>query len=72
MSWRFYTSKYLAPSSDGGSYWSGYQAVKHIYYGPDWLKDVITPQNRFITDVRAGKLANFTWITPQSFRLRSR
>ncbi|MGA8097935.1 MAG: alkaline phosphatase family protein [Candidatus Cybelea sp.] len=67
VSWRFYTSKYLAPSSDGGSYWSGYQAIKHIYYGPDWLKDVITPQNRFITDVRAGKLANFTWITPQCF-----
>jgi phospholipase C len=65
VSWRFYTSKYSAPSSDGGSYWSGYQAVKHIYYGPDWLKDVITPQNRFITDVRAGKLAGFTWITPQ-------
>jgi phospholipase C len=67
VSWRFYTSKYSAPSSDGGSYWSGYQAIKHIYYGPDWLKDVITPQNRFITDVRAGKLANFTWITPQCF-----
>jgi phospholipase C len=67
VSWRFYTSKYLAPSSDGGSYWSGYQAVKHIYDGPDWLKDVIAPQNRFIADVRAGKLANFTWITPQCF-----
>ena len=41
-----------------------YQAVKHIYYGPDWKKDVITPNWKFITDVRAGKLANFTWITP--------
>ncbi len=64
LSWRFYTSKYDAPSSDGGSYWSGYQAVKHIRYGPDWIKDVITPQTRFITDVRAGKLSNFTWVTP--------
>jgi phospholipase C len=64
LSWRFYTSRYLSPSSDGGSVWSSYQAVKHIYYGPDWLRDVITPQTRFLTDVRAGKLANFTWITP--------
>jgi phospholipase C len=63
-SWRFYTSKYDSPSSAGGAYWSGYQAIRHIYYGPDWLKDVITPQARFITDVRAGKLADFTWITP--------
>jgi len=64
LSWRFYTSKYSAPSSDGGAFWSSYQAVKHIYYGPDWVRDVITPQKRFLMDVRAGKLSNFTWITP--------
>jgi phospholipase C len=58
--WRFYTSKYTNPSS---GYWSAYQAVKHVYNGPDW-RNVITPQKRFLTDVAAGKLANFTWITP--------
>jgi phospholipase C len=67
LSWRFYTSKYNTPSSDGGAFWSSYQAVKHIYYGRDWRKDVITPQQRFLLDVPAGKLANFTWITPECF-----
>lgn len=60
LSWRFYTSAYTAPL---GGYWSGYQAVKHIIYGPDW-KNVITPQKRFLTDIKKGKLSNFTWITP--------
>jgi phospholipase C len=64
LTWRFYTSKYGSPSSGDGSFWSSYQAVRHIYYGPDWRRDVITPNWKFITDVRAGKLANFTWITP--------
>ena len=64
LSWRFYTSKYNTPSSGFGGVWSSYQAVKHIYDGPDWKKDVITPQKRFLLDVPAGKLANFTWITP--------
>ena len=63
LSWRFYASRYGSKSSDAGSPWSGYQAVKHIYDGPDWKK-VISPNWRFINDVRAGKLANFTWITP--------
>jgi phospholipase C len=67
LSWRFYTSKYGTPSSDGGAFWSSYQAVKHIYYGRDWRKDVIAPQQRFLLDVPAGKLANFTWITPECF-----
>jgi phospholipase C len=61
LSWRFYTSKFTKPYS---GFWSSYQAVAHIYNGPDWEKDIVTPQKKFLTDVAAGKLANFTWITP--------
>ncbi len=60
LPWRFYTSKYSIPY---GGFWSSYQAVRHIYYGPDWKKDVIYPQNRFLADVKT-QLAAFTWITP--------
>src|SRR3984957_10729525 len=62
LSWRFYASKYGA-GSGAGAVWSSYQAVSHIYNGPDW-KNVISPNWKFITDVRKGHLANFTWITP--------
>ena len=61
LQWRFYTSKYTQPFS---GLWSGYQAVRHVFYGRAWKTNVITPQKRFLTDVGAGQLANFTWITP--------
>jgi phospholipase C len=61
LEWRFYTSQYRLPTS---GLWSGYQAIRHIFHGPDWKNDVITPQRRFLSDVSAGKLASFTWITP--------
>jgi phospholipase C len=61
LEWRFYTNKFWVPF---GGLWSGYQAVRHIFRGPDWKTDVITPQKTFLTDVGAGKLASFTWITP--------
>jgi phospholipase C len=64
LSWRFYSSWYGTPSSGFGAVWSSYQAVKHIYEGRDWAKDIVTPQKKFLTDVRSGTLANFTWITP--------
>jgi phospholipase C len=64
LSWRFYASSYGSSSSGDGAVWSSYQAIRHIYGGPDWTKDVISPNWRFITDVRAGKLAAFTWVTP--------
>jgi phospholipase C len=60
LTWRFYTSTL---KHDGGE-WSGYQAIRHIRYGPDWAQDIVTPQKRFITDVAEGTLANVTWITP--------
>jgi len=62
LSWRFYASTYGTEGGSGAE-WSGYQAIRHIRYGPDWKK-VISPDWRFITDVRHGELANFTWITP--------
>ncbi len=64
LPWRFYAGSYGNRSQGDGGEWSAYQAVKHIYYGPDWKRDVISPNWKFITDVRAGKLAAFTWITP--------
>ncbi|MGA8574904.1 MAG: alkaline phosphatase family protein [Candidatus Cybelea sp.] len=64
LSWRFYAGAYGNRSQGDGGEWSAYQAVKHIYYGRDWKNDVINPNWQFITDVRAGKLANFTWVTP--------
>ena len=60
LTWRFYTSKIHGNGGD----WSGYRAIRHIRYGPDWKADVIEPQIRFIGDVASGTLANVTWITP--------
>jgi phospholipase C len=65
LSWNFYAVRYGDDAGGNGGTWSAYQAVKHIFNGPDWKKDVISPNWKFITDVRAGKLANFTWITPE-------
>ncbi|MBV9233053.1 MAG: hypothetical protein JO030_03335 [Candidatus Eremiobacteraeota bacterium] len=62
LSWRFYTSSFSQPM-DG--FWSAYQAVKHIYSNhAEWKKHIVTPQKRFLRDIKAGVLANFTWITP--------
>lgn len=60
LSWGFYTA-----SIDGdGNLWSSYQAIRHIFYGADWHKDVIWPQTRFFHDVERGRLRTVSWITP--------
>ena len=60
VTWRFY-----AGALDGaGGLWSSYQADKQIYEGKDWTSDVINPPSQFLTDLKAGTLADVTWITP--------
>ncbi|HEY1428851.1 MAG TPA: alkaline phosphatase family protein, partial [Candidatus Tumulicola sp.] len=60
LTWRFYTSEVTQPM---GGYWSGYQAIKHIRYGPDWA-NIVNPQKKFLKDVTSGTLSTVTWITP--------
>jgi len=56
LTWRFYAAGLT-------DLWSGYQAVSHIYNGPEWA-NVIAPNTQFLQDVGNGTLANVTWITP--------
>jgi phospholipase C len=60
LSWGYYASKIYG---DGGI-WSAYQNISQIYSGPDWKKDVISPQTNFFSDVANGKLRSLSWITP--------
>jgi len=60
LSWAMYTGTI---NGDGG-FWNGYQAIRHIFYGPDWHKDVVTPQTRFFDDVEKGRLRNVSWVLP--------
>lgn len=59
LSWRYYFSEQFDSLSS-------YAYVKHIYDGPDWKRDIVSPSSRFLTDVAAGKLATFTWIAPNT------
>lgn len=62
VTWAAY-SVAVGPQLGGGG-WNGYQANSHIYNGPDWKKDYITPPSQFLTDVSNGALRQITWITP--------
>jgi phospholipase C len=55
-----------APAGAGPhhSIWNGFAAINHIYNGPDWAQDVISPETQILTDVPNGYLAAVTWVVP--------
>ncbi len=60
VSWGFYGVSY----SNSPWIWIAYQAIKHIYNGPDWSKDIISPPQQIINDVSNGNLRSVSWVTP--------
>jgi phospholipase C len=61
ITWRYY-----APSSASDQFFilSAYQAIRHIFFGPDWNRNVISPETQVLTDIADGHLAQVTWIVP--------
>jgi phospholipase C len=57
--WKYYATTRL----DAGA-WEPFEAIKYVRYGPDWSSDVVAPQTKILTDPRAGKLAQVTWVSP--------
>ena len=61
ISWRYY-----APSSisDSNFILSAYRAIRHIFFGPDWKINIVSPETQVLTDIANGQLAQVTWIVP--------
>ncbi|HTU82301.1 MAG TPA: alkaline phosphatase family protein [Candidatus Acidoferrales bacterium] len=60
ISWAYYTSAL----NSNGDIWSAFQAVNHIYTGPDWKRNIVYPQTLFFTAVKNGTLPQVSWVTP--------
>jgi phospholipase C len=60
VTWRYYAPD----SADNFFILSAFQAIRHIRFGQDWHDNVISPQNRVLTDIENGELAQVTWIVP--------
>lgn len=60
VAWKYYASPL---ERIGGQVWSEFESIRSVRYGADW-KNVIKPQTKILRDVRDGKLASVSWVTP--------
>ncbi len=58
LDWRYYQAH------EGSGLWNAADAFSQIRNGPRYATSVIYPPSRFISDVRARKLAAVTFVTP--------
>jgi phospholipase C len=58
--------KYYAPpqGNAAGGVWSAFSAIKDVYDGPDWKRNVISPETKVFDDIKAGTLPSVAWVIP--------
>jgi phospholipase C len=66
VSWRYYAPHVSQPNAAQLS-WSAFATIKYVFRGPDWAKNVVSPQTKIIQDVANGDLASVTWVVPDYF-----
>jgi phospholipase C len=69
VSWRTYSPAWPSPTSsppDLGYYLNGYDAIKQIREGPQWVKNNLHPETKILQDVKNGDLAAVTWVIPSA------
>jgi phospholipase C len=59
VSWKYYATKLV-----GAGFWSAFEGIKYVRYGPDWYANIIAPQTQILTDPANGQLASVSWVTP--------
>ena len=62
VAWRYYSPPVQGFS--GGDTWSAFDAITQVRYGPEWTRNVSTPETNVLRDISAGTLATVSWVIP--------
>jgi phospholipase C len=68
MPWSYYAAPPVPwdqPPSRSGYIWSTYSAIRHIRDNPKTWTQHVFPVQQVVRDIKKGRLAPVTWITPQ-------
>ncbi len=61
VSWAYYAP---AIGSNTGAVWSAFDAVWPVRFGPDWERDVKSPETTIFDDVAQHRLREVSWVVP--------
>jgi phospholipase C len=62
VSWKYYAPAYTANTA--GALWNAFAAIDAVRHGPDWNKNISTPETNVLTDITSGQLPALSWVIP--------
>jgi phospholipase C len=62
VSWKYYAPQ--LDSDPGGQLWTSFDAIHNVRYGPDWTRNIDSPNSNVLKDAMSGKLPAMSWVIP--------
>lgn len=69
VSWLDYVDRGFRPEpyDFSGGVWNGFAAIHKIYHGPDFKKNISSPNTNIFSDLRTGALPSVSWVIPRLY-----
>jgi|ERR1700694_588415 len=66
VSWKYYAPAVAVPGAGdpAGLVWSAFDAIQSVRQGPDWQRNVVSPETTLFTDIENGTLPQVSWVIP--------
>ncbi|HTU83795.1 MAG TPA: alkaline phosphatase family protein [Candidatus Acidoferrales bacterium] len=61
ISWAYYAP---AIGANEGEVWSAFDAIWPVRFGPDWARNVRSPETTIFDDIRLNRLPSVAWVVP--------
>jgi phospholipase C len=65
VSWKYYTPPLLTGGLPGHD-WDAFDAIYAVRYGPEWNKNISSPETNIFSDISNSQLAAVSWVIPNA------
>jgi phospholipase C len=65
VSWKYYTPELIGGGLPG-AYWDAFDVIWPVRNGPEWTKNISSPEKNIFKDIKHGKLAGVSWVIPDA------
>ncbi len=62
VGWKYYTPVFEKMRPNG--IWNAFDVIAPVRYGPEWTKNISSPETNILTDISKGTLPAMSWVIP--------
>jgi phospholipase C len=64
ISWKYYAPRFQKGQPNG--LWNAFDMIAPVRYGPEWRRNISSPEKNVLSDIKNGRLPAMSWVIPDA------